>query len=83
MTDRAELYAELEEIRERGYAVDDEERIRGLRCVAVPVMRDDEVLGGLSVSGPTQRFDHNGFIEELADLLQNTARVIEINAKYQ
>lgn len=82
ITDQNELHAELAQIREREYAVDNEERIRGLRCVAVPVMRGDEVMGGISVSGPTKRFDQNEFIEELAGLLQNTARVIEINAKY-
>lgn len=83
ITNEDELHTELGRIRERGYAVDNEERISGLRCVAVPVVRDGEVLGGISVSGPTKRFDQDGVIKELAGLLQDTARIIEINAKYK
>ncbi|XVH33198.1 IclR family transcriptional regulator (plasmid) [Haloferacaceae archaeon DSL9] len=82
ITDRDELYEELEEIRKRGFAIDDEERIRGLRCVASPVIRDDEVLGAISVSAPTKRFSSEELIKERADLVQSTARIIEINAKY-
>jgi len=37
ITDRAELLRALEEIRERGYAVDASEFVRGVTCVAVPV----------------------------------------------
>lgn len=43
ITDRDELRRELAEIRERGYAVDNEERITGIRCVAAPVTTDDGV----------------------------------------
>ncbi|SDT44017.1 IclR family transcriptional regulator [Jiangella sp. DSM 45060] len=51
VTERA-LEAELRRIRDRGYAVDDEECARGLRCVAVAVRVDGELLGALGVSGP-------------------------------
>lgn len=82
ITDEDELYDELSHIRNRGYAIDNEERILGLKCVAAPVKRNDELLGAISVSGPTKRFADDEVINELADLVQNTARVIEINAKY-
>lgn len=82
ITDRDELYDQLREIRDRGIAFDDEERIRGLRCVAVPVIRDGDVLGAISVSGPTKRFDDRTFLDRMPDLVRSTARVIEINAKY-
>lgn len=82
ITDEEALYEELDDIRDRGIAIDDEERIRGLRCVATPVVRDGEPLGAISVSGPTKRFDNDEYVDELGDLVRNTARVIEINAKY-
>ena len=46
----------LETIRSRGYALEDEERELGARCVAAPV-RDysGRIVGGISVSGPTTR----------------------------
>ena len=82
ITEETALYEELERIKERGVAIDNEERIRGLRCVAAPVIKDDEVLGSISVSGPTKRFNDESVIDELAGLVQDTSRVIEINATY-
>jgi IclR family acetate operon transcriptional repressor len=49
-TERA-LEAELRRVRDRGYAIDDEECARGLRCVSVAVTVGGEVRGALSVSG--------------------------------
>ena len=54
--DRLKLLAELQMIRNRGWAVDDEEHERGVRCVAAPVRnRDGAVIAALSISGPTLR----------------------------
>jgi DNA-binding IclR family transcriptional regulator len=56
LVSRAALVADLERIRVRGYAIDDEEIERGLRCVGAPV-RDYTglVIGAVSVSGPAFR----------------------------
>lgn len=82
ITSREELFDELETIRERGYAFDDEERIDGLRCVAAPIMDDDEVCGALSVSGPVKRFQGKWYQEELPDMVHRAIRVVEINLRY-
>lgn len=82
ITDETELFERLESIRNRGVAFDDGERIDGIRCVAAPIQRDGEVIGGLSVSGPTRRITEDQLTEEFADLVQDTARVVEINATY-
>src|ERR1700759_435988 len=51
-----ELFEELELVRQRGYAVDDEEARMGLRCVAAVVFNDcGEPLAAISVSGMTSR----------------------------
>lgn len=54
------LRADLEGVRARGFAVDDEEHALGLRCVAAPILDEHGApLAGLSVSGPTARIpDH-------------------------
>lgn len=77
-----QLFDELESIREVGYAFDDEERLSGLRCVAVPVLTQDLVVGAISVSGPKSRMTGDWYRSELPSLLQSTANVIEINITY-
>jgi len=52
----SELFRELQIIRRRGYAVDDEEARMGLRCIAAVVYSDcSEPLAAISVSGMTSR----------------------------
>jgi IclR family transcriptional regulator, KDG regulon repressor len=54
--DRLKLSAELQTIRNRGWAVDDEEHEYGVRCVAAPVRSQaGSVVAALSISGPTIR----------------------------
>ena len=72
ITTREELTRELERIRARQYAIDNEEFHEGIRCLAVPV----EGLGGrfaLGVSVPSGRFQVN-FDRYLA-VLQQAARI--------
>lgn len=56
ITTASGLRAELKAIRERGYAIDNEEKEPGLRCVSAPVRGDSgKLLAALSVSGPAFR----------------------------
>jgi hypothetical protein len=50
------LWKELENIRQRGYAIDDEEYSPGIRCVGAPIRNaSGRVFASISVSGPTRR----------------------------
>ncbi len=50
------LLRDLVHTRARGYAVDDQERATGMRCVAAPIFNSHaEPVAGLSVSGPAFR----------------------------
>lgn len=56
ITDRDAMLKHLEQVRNHGYAVDDEERIEGVRCVAAPVFgHDHSVLGAISIAAPAIR----------------------------
>jgi IclR family transcriptional regulator, acetate operon repressor len=56
LTSRTAIGADLAAVRERGYAVTDEELEPGLVAVAAPVYRDDRVvIAAVSVSGPARR----------------------------
>lgn len=66
-----ELKREIEIIRKQGYAVDEQECEAGVRCVAMPI-RDytGRVIGGISVSGPTNRI--------LPEKFENYLEMLEI-----
>lgn len=51
------LRAELEEIRERGYAVSVEERVPGASGIASVISSKEGVVGALTVTVPAQRLD--------------------------
>lgn len=54
ITSKEELFADLERVRERGYAINDEEAIEGLWAVSKVVKNPlGRVYGSLNVSGPT------------------------------
>jgi IclR family acetate operon transcriptional repressor len=54
--DPAELFTELAESRTRGWAIDDEERTPGMRCIAAPIYNElGETIAAVSISGPTVR----------------------------
>ena len=81
ITSREALEDELRAVREDGYAIDDEEAISGLRCVAAPVFECHDasiLLGAVSVSGPAQRVDDERIESELLPRVLQTANVIEL-----
>lgn len=80
ITDSAALFDELEATRARGYSLNDQEEVEGIRAVGAPV-RDQtgRVLGAISVSGPVNRMQEERFQEILPEKVTNTANVIEAN----
>ncbi len=65
------LLTEVRGVRDRGYAVDDEEQEVGVRCVAVPVPGTAGRLA-ISISGPTARVTSER-VAVLAPILQRIA----------
>lgn len=83
ITDRDELYAELDVIRERGYSISDQETLLGLRAIGVPIERPDgDVFGAFSVSGPTHRVQGDRLEESIPNILLGTANELELDMKY-
>lgn len=76
LTEGDALIRDMEAIRARGYSLDDEERNEGMRCIAAPVRNaHDEVVAGLSLSGPTGRVT-TARIPELASLVVAAAESV-------
>lgn len=86
VTDRAELESQLSTVREQGYAIDEGEYIEGLQCVAAPIQSGDgEVVGAIGVSAPASRSGSEDIIDvnDLPELVQSSANVIQININHQ
>lgn len=68
ITDRAVLDSELDEIRIRGYAGDDEENTAGVRCFAVPLHYCRPAQDAISASIPVDRLNPQRAREIIAAL---------------
>lgn len=80
ITERDNLFNELSEIREQGFAYNDGEEIEGFRAVGAPIKhRNGDILGSLSVSGPKSVFKDQIFYEDITELVTRTANIIEVN----
>jgi IclR family acetate operon transcriptional repressor len=76
--------AQLQEARVRGYAVDDEEFVEGMRCVAAPVFDlTGRVVGAISLSAPTMRIDRErltGLAVRVAEVARRLSRQLGYRA---
>lgn len=83
ITSREALYEELAEVRDRGYAINREEHITGLRAIAAPVRNPEgEVLGSISIADAAHRMKGAFFEEELPELLLGVANEVELAIAY-
>lgn len=69
---------ELDVVRDQGWAADEEEQETGVRCVAVPVGDDGQVVAALSLSGPAERFG-GGRDPELVATMQRVSRAVSLD----
>lgn len=74
ITEPDDLMAQLAEIRDRGYAIDDGEQEVGVRCVAAHVP-GAPALTAISVSGPAARLTDEG-VHKITSVLLRTAAEI-------
>jgi len=83
ITDRDELFAELDQIRDQGYSFNRQESIDGLHAVGVAVTdHNNTAVGALSVSGPSNRLTGEKFEEELPQLLLGASNELELKIAY-
>ena len=70
VTDREALFAELEVVREQGYAVNHEENIDDLHAVGVAATEQNgNIIGGFSITGPKHSFTGPKREKQLAETL--------------
>ncbi|MFC6734152.1 MULTISPECIES: IclR family transcriptional regulator [unclassified Haladaptatus] len=78
ITDVDVLMAQLEEVRDRGVALTDEEFEDGMRAVGRRVTYPDgSLLGSISITVPKYRMTDDVFYEQVPDLLRETVGSLE------
>jgi len=79
----AMIKAELEQIRQQGYAVDNEELDPGVRCIAAPI-RDytRRIVGAVSISGPSMRLDDARLEDTLIPLILRAGEELSTRLGY-
>lgn len=85
ITEREPLLDELEKIRNEGIALDDQERLPGIRGIAVPVVdkKSGEVYGAFGITGPATRIEAETFYETYPTQVRRAANEIALNIQYR
>ena len=87
ITDKRRLQAELKITVARGWSVDDEEIVLGVRCVGAPVVdASGKVRGAISVAGPAYRMTMErvqGLGPEVAEAARRVGEQLSVNSPAQ
>jgi len=82
ISDREELAAELDAVREQGYALNLGEDLEGIHAIAVPLLYEDEIQGSIAVAGPAHRVSEERCKTEILDALIASTNDVELNLAY-
>ncbi len=78
------LMAELDKIKQQGYALDDEEYEMGVRCVAAPIKNFmGNVIAGINISAPVERMSDTRIKKELLPNLIEAAHKLSVKFGYR
>ncbi|WP_209123642.1 IclR family transcriptional regulator [Alkalihalobacillus sp. BA299] len=83
IVDREQLRAELELIKEQGWARSEGEFTKDVIAIAVPLFYKDEVKASLTVSGPTYRITEEAIQYILIHIKEASAEIMKLMEKYQ
>ena len=74
IVDPIQLKEHLKSVRNQGYAIDDEENERGIRCIAAPIYNETgKAVAAVSISGPAFRITKKVIQETLKKEVMETA----------
>ena len=79
ITNQEDLDAELAQIREQEYALNNEEHIDRIRAVGSAVIVNDRPIGSVSVRTPKHRLESKQMIDKTARLVLEATSEIELN----
>lgn len=82
ITTKSDLIDELEKIRMKGYSINDEEQVLGLRCLAAPILDyNNRIVAGISITDTIYKITSEN-MEILADAVKCTAKKVSKELAY-
>lgn len=71
-----DLIKELEDVKEKGYAIDKEEQEIGLFCIGAPILdKKGKALAAISISGPTARMKNRNLDKKIERLVEVAKKI--------
>lgn len=84
ITAEDELFAQLEDIKDQGYAYNDRECFEGYHGIGAPIEGiNGSILGAMTIGGPVYRVEEETLKNEMVDLLLETVDDIETTIESQ
>jgi len=83
ITDVETLSEQLEEVRESGIAYEQEETVVGVSSVAAPVIFEGDIIGAVTVIGPSHRIGGSRLRDTLPELIQGATNEVELKLTYE
>lgn len=78
ITDKTRLFENLETVRQKGFAINQQELAEGMAAIAAPVMTGSKVEGSFGASFPMHRLEEEGFLEQIKERILTTARNVAL-----
>lgn len=82
ITDPEELRNELATIRETGIAFNKGESCEGIRAIACPVFKNQQVRGAMVCAGPANRMKGDRYKKRMPDTVSGAANELELKLSY-
>lgn len=77
ITTQDHLVREIAQIRYQGYSIDNSEHEADVRCIAVPLYRNNRLYGAMSISAPSYRMSDETLLGYLPVLLKNQREILD------
>ena len=76
ITNSSELLQELEITRKRGYGIDNEEFVTGIRCIGAPILNEErEVVAAISIAGLASQIQNETIDNFAKDVIRTSENV--------
>jgi IclR family transcriptional regulator, acetate operon repressor len=79
ITNQEDLFTELKQIRQQGYAINNGENLEGWRAIASPIIHKGNVLGSIAASGPEHRMRGKRFDETVPDIIVSSSNEVSLH----